>query len=86
MINTSIEYLLKKRVHRCTTASARISTGASAITAYSSYTTTCGNNYTMASFEALWAVKLHRKETQTNESVYEDRKILLWRFDPAMIV
>ena len=39
------------------------------------YTTLFGY-IVMALIEALWAIKLHRNETGTNESVYDDRKIL----------
>ena len=40
------------------------------------YTTLFGY-IVMALLEALWAIKLHREQTRTNESVYDDRKILL---------
>lgn len=40
------------------------------------YTTLFGY-IVMALFEALWAIKLHRKETGTNESAYDDRKIVI---------
>lgn len=39
------------------------------------YTTLVGY-IVMAAFEAVWAIKLHRKETGTSDSVYDDKKIL----------
>lgn len=40
------------------------------------YTTLFGY-IVMALCEALWAIKLHKNETATNERVYDDRKILI---------
>jgi O-antigen/teichoic acid export membrane protein len=40
------------------------------------YTTLFGY-IVMALIEALWAIKLHREESGTKESVYDDRKILI---------